>query len=852
MASNVGSAFLAIFPVFNGFRKSVDKEIQGATGSASKTFNQGFTKAGASAGQGFTQGFTTNSKDVGIASLKTLEAQVRSTTQANSRARLAEQDAIGKVNIAQAAYNATIGKYAAGSVQSVKATENLASAQRKAVAAGETAKGTFSAMTLAQGNLKKATEDSSNTVQKQSSVFSGLGSRLGSSISDGFGGAMKTVVGLVGSGITAVTGLAAAGATAVGVTIGAALTAGFSRLTTIETAQAKLKALGNTSQDIAEIMKDANNSVLGTQYSLADAVTAAASAVAAGIKPGQDLTKYLKLQGNAAAVAGVDFSDLGLVMNQVQSQNKAYTQDLNQVASRGIPIYQSLAKVYGTTQEGLRDLLQSGSVDAAHFRAALELNVGNAADEIGKTTVGSFENMKAAFTRFGAALLAPAFPAFAKVFNSIRDALDATAKAVQPLIEEYAPKLAKVFGPFIDSIGPSVTGFINDIIDAAKSPEGQKWFADMGDALGDVADALKDALPSLTDFLGATLGLIAAGLLLGAKMAPAWINGAAQISSAFATVDKNITTVTNKISDGTFWDTVFEKFSNGWDQLQTILTPPDGGWLKGFENGGDQISTWWGQVLIAAGNGWSQITGVFANGWNQIAQVFSNGGVQIGTFVSTLWANITGSFANGGVQIGTFVSGLWANVTGSFANGWAQIVAGVSGAWSSITGSFSNGAKQIGDFFSGLYKTISDAVSGAGSWLVQTGKDVVQGFINGIAKLAPTIGRAFLNLVPEFIRGPFEAALGINSPSKVFFDDGVHTGQGYINGIKSITGGVKNAVTAMVSVPTASAPSASSSGSGAGYGNVYVDKIVAPDQNPVVSGRIMSREFLRNMAGVAA
>jgi tape measure domain-containing protein len=53
------------------------------------------------------------------------------------------------------------------------------------------------------------------------------------------------------------------------------------------------------------------------------------------------------LQANAAALAGVGFSDLGLVMNQVQSQNKAYTQDLNQVASRGIPIYQSLAKVYG-------------------------------------------------------------------------------------------------------------------------------------------------------------------------------------------------------------------------------------------------------------------------------------------------------------------------------------------------------------------------------------------------------------------------------------------------------------------------------------------------------------------------
>lgn len=852
MASNVGSAFLAIFPVFNGFRKAVDKEIQGATGSAGKTFNQGFTKAGASAGQGFTQGFTTNSKDVGIASLKTLEAQVRSTTQANSRARLAEQDAIGKVNIAQAAYNATIGKYAAGSVQSVKATENLASAQRKAVAAGETAKGTFSAMTLAQGNLKKATEDSSNTVQKQSSVFSGLGSRLGSSISDGFGGAMKTVVGLVGSGITAVTGLAAAGATAVGVTIGAALTAGFSRLTTIETAQAKLKALGNTSQDIAEIMKNANDSVIGTQYSLADAVTAAAAATAAGIKPGQDLYKYLKLQGNAAAVAGVDFGDLGLVMNQVQSQNKAYTQDLNQVASRGIPIYQSLAKVYGTTQAGLRDLLQQGGVDAAHFRAALELNVGNAADEIGKTTVGSFENMKAAFTRFGAALLAPAFPAFAKVFNSVRDALDKTAKVLQPLIEKYAPKIASAFQPFVDTIGPAVSQLISDITDAANSPEGQKWFADMGKALKDIGGSLKDAMPSLLLFLETTGKLTAAGLLLAAQMAPSWIHGAAQISDAFSSVSANIATALSKISDGTFWDTVLAEFGNGATQIQAFLTPPEGGWLKGFENGGEQISVWWSQLLAAAGNGWTQLTGMFANGWVQITSAFANGWGQITAGFSNGWLQITGAFANGAAQIGAFAAGLWANVTGAFANGWAQITTGVSTAWANITGAFSRGAGQIGNFFATMQSRIVGAIGNAGSWLINTGRDVVQGFINGIAQLAPTIGRAFLNLVPEFIRGPFEAALGINSPSKVFFDNGVYTGQGYIDGIKSITGGVKNAVTAMVSVPTTSAPSSSASGSGAGYGNVYVDKIVAPDQNPVVSGRIMSREFLRNMAGVAA
>lgn len=921
MSSNVGSAFLAIFPVFNGFRKSVDKEVQGATAASGKTFNQGFTKAaqqsGASAGKGFVQGFTTNSKDVGLASLKTLQAQVRTTTQANSKARLAEQDAIGKVNIAQAAYNATIGKYAAGSVQSVKATEGLASAQRRAAAAGETAKGTFSAMTVAQGNLKKATEEASNSTTRQVSSFSALGSRLGASISDGFGGAMQTVIGVVSSGLAIIAGLAVAGATAVGVTIGSALSAGFSRLSTIETAQAKLKALGNTSADIAEIMKDANNAVIGTQYSLADAVTAAASATAAGIKPGKDLLRYLKLQGNAAAVAGVDFSDLGLVMNQVQSQNKAYTQDINQVAARGIPIYTSLAKVYGTTQEGLRDLLQKGGVDAAHFRQALELNVGNAADEIGKTTVGSFENMKAAFTRFGAALLAPAFPAFAQTFNAIRNTLDRIAAAFKPIIEKYAPKLATVFAPFVNSIGPAVNKFIDDIIKAANSPEGQKWFADMGKAFKEIGDALVKALPSIVKFTEATGKLVAAGLLLGAQMAPAWIHGAAQITDAMSSVNDTLATTTSTISNGTFLDLLGQNMAKGWQSVVDTLgngAAQIGDFFAGigdaFATGADQIGTFFAGVGAALVNGWNQVIGFFSGAVTGFSstlsffllgaqEVFAQIGLVIGNFLKLFLGFFTGDFGaipqivadifasiknfvttgtanivNGFVSFGIFLINLWNstwnNVRNFFVNAWNGLVGFVSsgiarflgffrsipgtiaGIWANVTRSTASGVNSVVSFITGLPGRIAGAVSGAGNWLLQTGRNIVQGLINGITSMIGDAVDAVMRLAHS-LPGPILRFLGIASPSRLFRDKvGVQIGAGIIAGVDSTKSAVAAAVGGLVAVPSVGTGSGASSSSAATWsGNApFIGQIVAPDQNPAASGRIIGREFLNVMAGV--
>jgi len=229
-------------------------------------------------------------------------------------------------------------------------------------------------------DANKGIENSTDSADKSTSKFN---DRLSSMASSGL-----KVAGA---------GLAAMAATVATMTIGG----GISRALNIEDAQAKLKGLGHDAQSVETIMSSALKSVKGTAYGLDAAATTAASAVAAGIKPGKELTKYLTLTADAATIAGISMDEMGSIINKVTTSGKAMTDNLNQLADRGIPIFQWLQEEYKVSSEELSKMVSSGKVDAETFRKVIEKNIGGAALESGSTTRGAWENMLAAMSRVG-------------------------------------------------------------------------------------------------------------------------------------------------------------------------------------------------------------------------------------------------------------------------------------------------------------------------------------------------------------------------------------------------------------------------------------------------------------------
>lgn len=187
---------------------------------------------------------------------------------------------------------------------------------------------------------------------------------------------------------------------------GLSLVKGFNRLKNIDTAKAQLEGLKMTVDEVEAVMDSAMKSVKGTAYGFDEAATAAASAVAAGIKPGKELTRYLGLVGDAAAQSKLSFTEMGSIFNKVMASGKISMEEVNQLADQGIPIYKMLSEQLGVTQADVREMVSAGKVDSETFLAAIETNIGGAARVMGENSfTGALANIGASLSRIGANFL---------------------------------------------------------------------------------------------------------------------------------------------------------------------------------------------------------------------------------------------------------------------------------------------------------------------------------------------------------------------------------------------------------------------------------------------------------------
>lgn len=269
---------------------------------------------------------------------------------------------------------------------------------------------------------------------------SGMGTRLGSMIAGGLSTAMK------GAGVLAVAGL------------GGAMTAGFKRLTAIDDAKFKLQGLGNSAADVQSIMDNALAAVKGTAFGLDEAATTAASAVAAGIKPGEELTGYLKLTSDTAAIAGTNLADMGGIFNSVQTSGKAMTGDLRMLADRGLPVFTWLQEATGKTGEEFTKFVEDGGVTAQMFRDAVANNIAGAAQNMGGSVRGSLSNLKAAFSRFGAELSGPVFAGLKPLAIGLTGVFDSVTTAIKPIMADLTAKV----GPWADAMAAKMKAWADN------------------------------------------------------------------------------------------------------------------------------------------------------------------------------------------------------------------------------------------------------------------------------------------------------------------------------------------------------------------------------------------------------
>ena len=388
-------------------------------------------------------------------------------------------------------------------------------------------------------SLVPSMKGTQGAIAKEFGAVTGAAGKAGSQAGSRWGKALNV-------GVKAATAVATTVVAAGGAAMGVALTKGLGRLNAIDTAKAKLRGLGNDADTTAAIMANATAAVKGTAYGLDEAATTAAGAVAAGIKPGEQLEATLKTVANVAAATGRGMDDMGQVFNQVAAGGKAYTQQIKQVAYAGLPIWQSLAEVLGTTEDQVQSMASSGQIDFETFQKAAELAAGTVAEEMGQTLPGSLANASAAISRIGANLW-KGFElddgSYTGIYSKLTDLVQAITKALGP-VEDLASKVGNAVG---EKLGPAfdfVTGKLNAFAEgsdnlknkfgplmSALAPAGA-MFAALGAGglvpliakLGPLAGLL-GPLPKMLGAIGGPAGIAAAGLFALTKVDPGQMMG---------------------------------------------------------------------------------------------------------------------------------------------------------------------------------------------------------------------------------------------------------------------------------------------------------------------------------------
>lgn len=558
--AEVGNATVSIFPSFKGFRSKVSAEVNGATKAA-----------GQSAGRGFSAAFDSGSGKVGDAAAKNLQRNVASASQALSKARLAEQDAAGKVRVAEAQLADARSKGAAGSARVVAAEERLASANRKLTDATGKTKSASDQLRDAQSKLKEATESTGASGEKAASRYSkgwgnikgqisvdltkaveGAGKeaaqsaeRAGKSSGGKFASGVKSgLSGLAKLGGVAAGAFAAAGAVVTGI----AIKGGISRALAIEDAKASLDGLGHSAETVTGIMTNATASVKGTAFGLGEAASTAAGAVAAGIKPGQDLERVLKLVADSATIAKTDMASMGSIFNKVAASGKLQGDVIAQLQDAGVPVLQFVAKELGKTAEETAKLASDGKINFETFSNAMEAGLGGAALKSGNTFRGAMKNTFAALGRIGETAMLPFLAVIKDGFNAAMPLLDNFNAKLKPIMER--------FGGWLTAAAPAaIAGFVAGLARIGEAFSGIKSLIVDGDFTGAFRQAFnveEDApivgtLLRLRDTLSGVVGEVRGGIkALGA----AFMDGGTDVtSSGFAGILESIGLAARNIVD---------------------------------------------------------------------------------------------------------------------------------------------------------------------------------------------------------------------------------------------------------------------------------------------------------------
>jgi phage-related protein len=402
-------------------------------------------------------------------------------------------------------------------------------------------------------------------------------------------------------------------------------------------------------------------------------------------------------------------------------------------------------------------MVSRGEVDAATFRKVIEDNIGGAALESGNTTRGAFANMLASLSRLGEGFAGPALGAARDFFNEVTKVSDAVKTTLAPAFDDIQYWVDGLDFKFSDRVMTFLTPLletINNISAAARDGSLAQWFKDaakysplMNVALG-VATAVAPLIP-LFKALGERVGPVLAdtfGKILKA-IEPLIPVLAGSLADAIIQLAPPVTELVLALLP--LIPPLVELVSQILPLLIDLLEP----FIP--------VITSLAEVLADAFNAGMAFQSLI-NGATSFGE-FTRQIAEMSSFVGLLWQVFlfaTTSISSSLSMLSALWNAMWGSITSFLDDAWRNIMNTINALWTFLPEQFRSGVDSVIGYVSTIPVRIAQVMSGVGTWLVDSGRALVQGFIDGISSMFGEVAAA-VGDVMDFIGGFFP-----HSPAK--------------------------------------------------------------------------------------
>lgn len=721
--AQLGSAYVSIFPVMKGFRKAVTNELGAAGKQGASQFQDTMTRGGRTSGQTlatqFTRAFTGSTSSLGNETLTALQANVTKAEGAYSASMGKMRDAAGQLRVAQTRLNELQESGKASATQIARAEEQVASALRKTEAAAQTADAKYRALAQAQNTLNQATKEYASATSGATATaatgwegvkqrISGMASSLASNVGPGLEN-LKTAF----SATFSVLGTAA---TAAGTAIASGLvsqtSAAISRMDTINNFPKIMASyFGYGAEESASAVKLISDELDTLPLRLNDVLSNMQQFLPSLSRLGysaDDAAKFTLGLSESLLAAGADTVQVQstiLQLSQAMARGKFDGAEMNTVFTNMSGVMNKMAQDFlgtGASVEELRAALKSGTVSTEDFAGYFVTNMDTSKEAAEDMTQGVGTALYKLQTGFQKADVSIMAP-FAEDITSFAVTAKADIETAGTVIGEQLGRIRNN----TDGAGTTFSGMI----------------------------------PILGALVGAFAPLLANLPVIGTLFGGLASAGAPVVAAVGAIIGVFIGMWTNS-------ENLRNSISHLWERIQEaagIL-----GESSAFHTAVTTAGNVFAWIMGRAGDLLAIFINVFADSIPMFGQIFEN--------VFNLMVGIVNGFID---------AWKWAKQAIPDAIEWIkQHVTALGDKFTSFKNRVSETIGNVIDTIKGLPGRILSAIGNLGSLLYNTGKDLIQGLINGILSKIAGIGDTITSGLGNAV-SKAKSFLGIASPSKL-------------------------------------------------------------------------------------